>query len=622
MSEMPSLRDRYLALIDQMVTATLKGQLRSKEQIYQQLAQQVEPGTGEIFERCLGERLTATQTQLDTAADELKQAKASRMLRALQTIQGEWQRYQKEQGTTAILRSASEAILAATDRRLLTWLSWIDPNQRHTLPFEQWSALAQHLESDAAKADAALGQSIQPLVRGIRQGLADCQRLTDSLIRWMYEVPASVGFEAMPAQYGPWKLWSEQVGSVIPQQFFQILASGQSLRQWVTQHPTLGPQDWVELAIVLQYIQRSLVAWFEKQPYDSKWGTKQSVATFLTVAVIWSELFSGFSQSSAAEAEQLAQGSFQAMLQGLRRFSQQPYFPLYGGVFALFSKTQLMEALNYLDEPLQQVQGTQEKARILTLLGYSQRTLGQYDRALAFHQQALETARAAGDQPCEIASLNHLSRTYAVQKNTAEAIRFSQQALILARQTGDRPGEANALTNLGYSEVLAARDGEQLDLDARESAVNYLQQGLQLADKLGDRQSQSLCYNSLGIAHVMLNQPQLAIPYLEKGVQTAQMSGDLYLQGLNCAYLAEAHYSLGTVESAALAAFLGMYLLAQINASEWRQPAGLLTIVQGQLGDERFDQLRRQQRANLIPLIGVDGYDHLPQLLEQYRQSM
>ena len=74
MSESPSeptptqtLRDRYLALIDQIVQTTLKGQIRSKEQVYQMLVQQVSPGTGEIFERCLDEQESAIKSLLDSA---------------------------------------------------------------------------------------------------------------------------------------------------------------------------------------------------------------------------------------------------------------------------------------------------------------------------------------------------------------------------------------------------------------------------------------------------------------------------------------------------------------------------------------------------------------------------
>lgn len=617
-----SLRDRYFAVIDQIVTITLKGQLRSKEQIYQQLQQDVAAGTGEIFERCLIERLETTQAQVDQAPNEAKQAKASRSLRAMQAIQGEWDRLQKAQQATSAVTKATQAILAApVEARLTTWLSYVDPNQSNRLNFDGLKQLAQALDRAAIETEEP--QDFPQLAAGIRDGIDAYQHLEDQLIRWIYEPPTSIGFEGAPT-WGPWKLWSEQVKHRIPQQLFQTIASNQSIATWVRHQSTLGIRDWVELTLLLQTLQRSLVTWFEKQPYSSKWGRAQSIATFLTFAAIWCELFNGFGEATSLNShrrQQLTQGCFQALMQGLRSFSQQPYFPLYGGIFALFSGDYLKEALGYLNEPLKQVEGTQEKARILTLLGYSQRALGQYGRAIAFHQQALEIARTAADQPCEIASLNHLSRIAVAQKNYAEAIDYSQRALILARQAGDRLGEANALTNLGYSEVLSARELERMDSDSYEMAVNYLQQGLQLSEKLADRQSQSLCYNSLGIAHVILDQPQLAIPYLEKGVQAAQASGDLYLQGLNLAYLAEAHYGLGEVEKTVLAAFLGMYLLEQIPAVEWRQPAGLLTIIQGQKGDA-FAQLRQQLRSNIIAVIGVDGYDHLPKLLEDYRRLM
>lgn len=345
-----------------------------------------------------------------------------------------------------------------------------------------------------------------------------------------------------------------------------------------------------------------------------------SISTFLTFALIWSQLGSGFSQ--AANYQIYSSGCSQIMLQILRAFTQQAYFPLYGGIFASFSGNYLRDTLNYLDEPLRQVEGTQEKARILTLLGYSQRALGQYQRANQFHQQALEVARQAGDRPCEIANFNHLSRTCVAQKIYAEAINYSQRALILSRQAGDRLGEANALANLGYSEVFQATQMEQIEPETYETAIHYLQQGLKLSEQLGETQSQALCLSSLGIAHLVLSQPQAAIKYLEDGLQSAQVSGDLYLQGLNLANLAEAYYSLQNLEKAIYTGCLGMYLLEQIASQEWRQPAGLLTILRGQMGAEAFQTLLGQRRSQIIAVIGVDGYDYIPQLLEQYKRSM
>jgi tetratricopeptide (TPR) repeat protein len=216
------------------------------------------------------------------------------------------------------------------------------------------------------------------------------------------------------------------------------------------------------------------------------------------------------------------------------------------------------------------------------------------------------------------------------QKIYNDAINYSQRALILSRQTGDRLGEANALANLGYSEVFQAKEQAQVEPEVYEMAIHYLEQALQLLERLGDSlgggyasgQSQALCFSSLGIAYVVIEQPEKAIAYLEQGWQAAQFSGDLYLQGVNLAYLAQACYSLPNFEKAIYAGSLGAYLLEQIGSNDWRQTAGLLTILQGQMGVEAFQVLLEQQRPKIIAVIGVDGYDYIPQLLEKYRDSM
>lgn len=627
MSDSTSLRDRYLALIDEIVQTTLQGKIRSKEQVYQMLRQGVSGGTGEIFERSLDERFNATQSQIDKPADELKQAKATRSMRALQTIRGEWERAQKQnQASAAITAAVQEVVSAESTNRLTTLLRVIDPNRTPALNLQQLQQLSAALQEPASQsADTETKQELQQLSQGLTAGLESWQRLQDHLVSWIYDQgQRTLGFEGVPGQSGPWALWAKQVNSPIPQALFQTLAMNQSVVEQIEKLP-ITLRDWVELAVILQCLQQGLVSWFDKLVYDSKVGSKLSISTFLTFAVIWSQLANGFNQAASLNTgsrERFANGCFQLTLQILRTFAQQQYFPLYGGIFASFAGDYLRDALSYLDAPLKQVEGTQEKARILTLLGSSERALGQYQQASAFHQQALEIARTAGDRPCEIANLNHLSRTCVQQKNYAEAISYSQRALILSRQAGDRLGEANALANFGYSEVFQARLLEQVEAETYESAINYLQQGLQLSERLGDRQSQALCCSSLGIALLVVEQPSAAVKHLEAGFQAAQFSGDLYLQGLNLAYLAEAYYNLQNREKAIATGCVGMYLLEQIASSEWRQPAGLLIILQGQLGAEGFQKILQQSRPQIIAVIGVDGYDYIPQLMGKYQGSI
>ncbi len=616
------LYDRYLQLIDQIVQMTLKGNIRSKEQVYQLLLEGVSSGTGELFERCLQEQVERVQAQIEREPDELKQAKATRRRRAIQTIQGEWARWQQSnQATEAIALVIQKITTAEPAQRLTAFLRAIDPNHPQCLDSSQLKLLAKALQQQSNSGNEPDGQALQQLAEGIERGLASWERLQDHLVSWIYNQGQTLGFAGTPGQGDPWTVWTKQLTSPLPVQLFRALSLNESVSEFIARLPAVDLSAWVELVLILQYVQQGLVAWFDRLVYDAKVGAKLSISTFLAFSIIWSQLAQGFAQAIALNSlhrSQFSEGSFQVTLQILRVFAQRPYFPLYGGVFASFPGSQLRSVVDYLNEPLKRADGTQEKARILTLIGASERARGLLDRAKEFHDIAREIAAEANDRPCEIANLNHLSRTCAVQKNYADAINHSQRALILSRQTGDRLGEANALVNLGYSEVFQAQQLEQAEPEVYEAAVNYLQQGLKLVDQLGDRQSQAFALNSLGIAHVVLEQPQTAIAYLADGLKAAQLAGDLYLQGLNLSYLAEAYYRLQAVTEAIYTSCLGMYFLESINSRNWRQPAGLLTILQGQLGDTFLSSLA-ELRPRLIAMIGVDGYDHLPILIERYR---
>jgi len=639
------LCDSYQKLIEEIVTTTLKGEISCQEYIYRKLIENIGTGNGEIFERCLSDRLNCTQSQLNKVkispdlfqreTPELKKARLNRTLKALQSIQSEWERIEKQKRNQAAVTAAVQQILTASEAsRFSVLLQIIDPNQNQIFSQNQLQKLAQELKiAVSTDEDFERKQQIEQLAIGIASGVESYQQLEASLVSWIYE-PRKTPLELTQSQpkQEPWASWAQKVSSPLTQILFSTLADGISATEVIIRQSDINIKDWVELTIIVQRIQQSLVNWFERQPYDSQWGTSASIATFLSFAVVWCELSHAFRVATnihPTKGEELANACFQIVLQILRTFAHRQYFPLYGGVFALFGRDALQDTINYLDIPLKEVEGTQEKARILTLLGYSQFILGKYPQANSFHHQALEIARQAGDRPCEIANLNHTSRVCVAQKDYSQAIDYSQRALILARQTGQRLGEAHALATLGYSQVFAAQQTERIELDIYQQAIEYLHRGLELSEKLRDsafgmmaaHQIQALCYTSLGIAHITLEKPQTAIEYLQKGTEAVQFSGDKYLQGLNFLYLAESHYNLNHLEPAVYNSCLGMYLLEQIVAPEWRQAAGLLTILQSKLGNETLEQVIANSRTQIIKFIGVDGYDYLPKLLEEYKRS-
>jgi len=611
-----SLADQYLALIDEIVTQTLKGNVRSKEQVRSQLEEAVESGTGEIFERAVASRIAETEAKLEESL------KAPRILRALKTIEDEWQKGQKDrQVASEIAIAASQLNQAEAVERPLIFLSLIDPNQPNSLNREQLKQLAKKLDANGAAVDnrpEELREEMQPWSQGIVAGLTNYQQLEPQLVSWLYQSAGSnIGFGSKK-EMGPWPVW-QQLSAGLPRLVFTALAEDQPLE--AITRTAVDTASWVNLAITLTFMQRNLVAWFDKQPYSVKAGKQLSYSTFLIFAAIWGQLSQGFSSSGINHYQALGDGSFQLMLQILRTFSQRDDFPLYGGVFASFSGDYLQDTLDYFGEPLAQVEGTQEKARILTLLGYSRQMLGQAAAAKSFHERALTIAQQAGDLPCETANLCHLARNAVLQKDYAQGVSTSQRALILARQSGDRVGEANALVNYGYAQVLQARANDIADTAVYDGAIAYLNQGLELAVKQGDFQSQALAYNSLGVGYVMCDRPQAALDILTQGTQAIQSAGNIYLQGLCTLYTAEAHHALKHSDEAVFYSALAMFLLESIGSEDWRQAAGLASILQRQLGPENFAQTLEKYRRQLTPVMSMEGYDNLPALLEKYRQG-
>ncbi|PZO22948.1 MAG: hypothetical protein DCF25_01485 [Leptolyngbya foveolarum] len=597
-----SLAENYQALIDSIVEQTLKGNVRSKEQVRSQLEAAVEPGTGEIFERAIASRITETEAQVETSL------KAGRILRALKTIESEWQKGQQDRQAADGIAIAQKKLAQADDSdRPSLFLSLIDPNQPDSLNRQQLKQLAQQLSQS---------ESLAPWAQGIMAGLANYEQLEPNLVSWLYQpADAAVGFGSK-ADRGPWALW-EKSAQGLPKLLFKTLAEDREIE--AITRTAVDTSSWVNLAVLLHFVQRALVTWFDKQLYSAKAGKQLSYSTSLIFAAIWGRLSQGFKQAGASSYHALGNGSFQLMLQILRRFSQRDDFPLYGGVFASFSGDYLQDTLDYFSEPLNAIEGTQEKARILTLLGYSRQTLGRAAEAKAFYQQALEIAQAAGDLACETADLCHLARSAVLEQNYAEGVATSQRALILARQRGDRVGEANALVNLGYAQVLQARANDVADAAVYDSAIAYLNQGLELAVKQGDLSSQALAYNSLGIGYVMSNHPQKGLDILTQGADAVKGSGNIYLQGLYTLYTAEAHHALKHSEEAVFYSALALYLLSSIGSDDWRQAAGLASILEGQLGQETFQQTLQKYQRQLTPIMSMEGFEALPALLKQYR---
>ena len=84
----------------------------------------------------------------------------------------------------------------------------------------------------------------------------------------------------------------------------------------------------------------------------------------------------------------------------------------------------------------------------LNNLGLAYAGLGQYEQALALHEQALTIARQVQHREREGRALNNLGVAYRGLSQYERAIAFYEQALTIQREVKDRAGEGTTLDNL------------------------------------------------------------------------------------------------------------------------------------------------------------------------------
>jgi tetratricopeptide (TPR) repeat protein len=174
-------------------------------------------------------------------------------------------------------------------------------------------------------------------------------------------------------------------------------------------------------------------------------------------------------------------------------------------------------------------------------LGNAYYSLGQYQRAIEFHQQHNEIAREIGDRSGEAASLGNLGNAYQSLGQYQRAIEFQQQWNEIAREIGDRSGEAKSLGNLGNA---------YRSLGQYQRAIEFQQQSLEIKREIGDRRGEAASLGNLGNAYQSLGQYQRAIEFHQQSLEIKREIGDRSGEAASLGNLGNAYQSLGQYQRA------------------------------------------------------------------------
>ncbi|BAG02494.1 tetratricopeptide protein [Microcystis aeruginosa NIES-843] len=177
----------------------------------------------------------------------------------------------------------------------------------------------------------------------------------------------------------------------------------------------------------------------------------------------------------------------------------------------------------------------------LTSLGNVYNSLGEYQKAIEFHQQSLAIFREIGDRGGEAASYNNLGNVYNSLGEYQKAIEFHQQSLAIKREIGDRGGEAKSYGNLG---------NVYYSLGEYQKASEFHQQSLAIDREIGDRGGEAYSYNNLGTVYSSLGEYQKAIEFYQQSLAIKREIGDRGGEAKSYGNLGNVYNSLGEYQKA------------------------------------------------------------------------
>ena len=174
-------------------------------------------------------------------------------------------------------------------------------------------------------------------------------------------------------------------------------------------------------------------------------------------------------------------------------------------------------------------------------LGVAYQSLGDYKKAIEFHQQSLSIAKEIGDRGLKDKAYTNLGCAYYSLSDYKKAIEFHQQSLSIAKEIGNKSSEAKAYTNLGCA---------CYSLGDNKKAIEFHQESLSIAKEIGNKGSEAAAYTNLGNAYDHLGDYKKAIEFHQQSLSIAKEIGDKSLEGKACTNLGIAYRSLGDYKKA------------------------------------------------------------------------
>ncbi|EAY27046.1 SpoIIE family protein phosphatase [Microscilla marina] len=276
-------------------------------------------------------------------------------------------------------------------------------------------------------------------------------------------------------------------------------------------------------------------------------------ALFICLSILLSTTTSIYAQSPTDELLQKARNSKQK-----KQYATALDFYLQASqAYARKNNPQKLSLVHYETGLLYEQWGVNEKALEYYLLAYKTNPdititnrignaytqLGNYDKALVYHQRSLAIYEQKNDLPGQIASLKRLIDIYNVKSQFAKALEYSQKMRQLQEKTGNKKGVAEAVNRIGYFYKYT----NQLP-----QSLQAFTEALQLYKELNDLEQMCTILTNKGVIYQLLGDNKNSLlSFFEAAKIRESQKKEVQIAEL-CNYIAAVYVVMGDDENAQL----------------------------------------------------------------------
>ena len=151
------------------------------------------------------------------------------------------------------------------------------------------------------------------------------------------------------------------------------------------------------------------------------------------------------------------------------------------------------------------------------LQGHAHYLLGNYPRALEYHEKSLAIREEIGDKESIANSLFAIGTIYFGQGDYPRALECFKKALAIREEIGDKLNTANMLGNIGNNYYFLAD---------YPRALEYLKKGLAVHEEIGNKDGIAHVLAGIGIIYLSQVDYPRALEYLEKARSINEETGN------------------------------------------------------------------------------------------------